>query len=121
MSSDPEVRDDESDPAVAKLTWDDVPDKPVRGQCTVAAAVPSALLTVECEVVSTQTKTTWYGPRSIMVVKSEADGWKAWGTRPDGVSKGDRITLRARFRPGTRSAGFGFFERPKIMMISRTS
>lgn len=54
--------------------------------------------------------------RPVMTVRS-SEGWAAWGTRPTGVKKGDKIRLAATFEPSKKNHSFGFFSRPKLKAV----
>lgn len=74
---------------------------------------------VEVEVVSLKVHENDFGSRTVMTVKSVADGWLAWGTAPAGHLRGDRLVLAATFTPKDGDPKFAFFKRPRVISFDR--
>lgn len=98
-----------------------------------AKPCPEGRIEVEVEVIKTEWRDNVYGGSLKMLVKAD-DGWLAWGTVPDalslfdftdgdgynrqrGLERGDRLALRARFKPSDRDEKFGFFSRPNAKLV----
>lgn len=80
----------------------------------IAKDAPSGRVTVEGEIVKTETRDTGFGIRCVMTVKT-VDGWLAWGSIPDaigGVQRGDKVRFVASVTPSDKDPKFAFYKRP---------
>lgn len=80
-----------------------------------AQPAPAGRLKVAVEVLSVKAQESAYGTRFVMTVRALAGGWMAWGSAPDGIERGSKVTLSATFTPSQDDPKFAFFKRPRIV------
>lgn len=87
-----------------------------------ALDVPSGRMTVNGTVLMTRVDDSPFGYNATVVkmlfkADPEAGGYKLWGTCPAHIEKGQHIRLTATLERSDRDPKFGFFKRPKAVVI----
>lgn len=87
-------------------------------ETAAAKEIPAFEGRVEIEGVVLSCKYNSEGafPGYRMLVQ-HADGWKVWGTAPDGVAKGQTIRFSAAVTASNTDTKFGYFKRPTKLVV----
>lgn len=88
-----------------------------------AADCPTGRVTVECEVIKAEWRTTDFGDALKITLKAVDGGYILWGNAPvdlrnPEVKRGDKVQLTATVKPSDKDPKFGFFSRPIGKVLS---
>lgn len=88
-------------------------------QAANAQPVPTGLVVIQGEVLTTRWKDNDFGGGSLKMLVQHADGWKVWGTVPSSleVERGDQVEFTATVEPSDDDPHFGFFKRPRKAQV----